>query len=166
VGVPKLPKLGLLQLWGPITLCENFGLRWGLKKSCGPCWELSNDVLHATCTQRNQVDSRILVVGSQIVNLTLGPSFGHNLSFRCPNGWFDPILDIYVSISFQWYKELFNPLGFDPYNCSLNIRESTGTSTPNVGIPLRVWRSIPSHFLALPRACGLLPGLPSWPTTL
>ncbi len=26
-GVPKLPKLGLLQLWVPITSCANLGLR-------------------------------------------------------------------------------------------------------------------------------------------
>ncbi len=30
VGVPKFPKLGLSQLWRPITLCEDFWLRWGL----------------------------------------------------------------------------------------------------------------------------------------
>jgi hypothetical protein len=27
MGVPKFPKLGLLQLWGPITLCANLQLR-------------------------------------------------------------------------------------------------------------------------------------------
>jgi hypothetical protein len=32
--VPKFPKLGLPQLWGLITLCENLQLRWGLKQSC------------------------------------------------------------------------------------------------------------------------------------
>ncbi len=105
------------------------------------------------------------MVGSQIVNLTLGPFFGHNLCFKCPNGSCEPILDIYVSITFQWYK-IFNPLGFDPCNRSLKIRESTGTSTPNVGVPLGVWGSIPSHSLALPGACGLTPKLPSWPATL
>jgi hypothetical protein len=82
---------------------------------------------HATCTQGNRVDSRFLVVESQIVNLTLGPSFGHNLCFRCPNGSCKPILNIYVSIIFQWYRELLNPLGFDPCNLFLNIQKSTGT---------------------------------------
>jgi hypothetical protein len=89
---------------------------------------------HATCTQGNQVDSRLLVVGSQIANLTVGLSFGHNLCFRCLNGWCEPILDIYFSIAFQWHKELFEPLGFDPCNHSLNIRESTG-SPPGLQLP-------------------------------
>jgi hypothetical protein len=33
--------------------------------------ELSNSMSHTTCTQGNQVDSRLFVVGSQIANLTL-----------------------------------------------------------------------------------------------
>jgi hypothetical protein len=35
-------------------------------------------MLHATYTQGNQVDPQFLVVGSQIVILISGPSFGHN----------------------------------------------------------------------------------------
>ncbi len=166
MGIPKLPKLGLLQLWGPITSRADLQLRWGIKQSFSPCWELFSGMSHVTCTQVNWVDSWLLVVGSQIGNLTLGLSFGHNLCFRCPNGWCKLILDIYVSIVFQWYKELFNPLGFDYCNCSLNIWESIGTPTPKVGVPLGVWRPISSHFLALMGACGMTPRLPSWLTTL
>jgi len=143
MGVPKLPKLGLPWLWSPITLCSYLRLRWGLK--CSPRRELSNGMLHTTFTQGNRVNSWHLVVRSQI-----GPSFGHNLCFRCPNGWCKPILDIYVSISFQWYKELFKPLGFDPCNCSLNIRESTETPILKVEAPLGVLGFIPSHFPSLP----------------
>jgi hypothetical protein len=106
------------------------------------------------------------MVESQTTNSIHGPSFGHNLSFRCPNGWCKPILDIYVLRDFPWYKKLFNPLSFDPYNCLLKIWKSTRTPTPNVGVPVGLWRSIPSHSLALPRACGMTPGLPSWPATL
>ncbi len=149
VGVPKLPKLRLSRLWGPITLCANLRLRWGLKQSCSPCWKLFNNILHATYMQGNIVDSRLLVVGSQIINLTPGLSFGHNLCFRCPNGWCEPILDIYVSIDFQWHKKLLKPLGFDLCNRSLNIRESTGTPTPKVEAPLGVCGFIPSHFPSL-----------------
>jgi hypothetical protein len=79
VGVPKFPKLGLLQLWRPITLCANLWLRWGLKQSSSPCQQLFNNVWYATCTQGNRGNSRLLVVGSQIGNLTFGLSFGHNL---------------------------------------------------------------------------------------
>jgi hypothetical protein len=45
---------------------------------------------------------------------------------------------MYVSISFQWYKKLLNPFGFDPYNHSLNIQESIGTPIPKVEAPLGV----------------------------
>jgi hypothetical protein len=86
MGVSKLPKLGFPRLCGAITLCADLRSGWGLKKSCSPCWEISTSVSHATCTQGNWVDSRLLVVGSQITNLTLGLSFGHNLCFKCPNG--------------------------------------------------------------------------------
>jgi len=91
---------------------------------------------HATYTQGNRIDSQLLVVGSQTTNLTPDPSFGHNWCFKCPNGSCKPILYIYVSIAFQWYKELLNPLGFDPCNCSLNIRKSTDIPTPKVEAPL------------------------------
>ncbi len=66
-------------------------------------------------------------------------SFGHNLCCRCPNGPCKPILDIYISITFQWYKELFKSRGFGPCNYSMKIRESTGTPTPNMGVHLGVW---------------------------
>jgi len=85
-----------------------------------------------------QGDSQLLVVGSQIATLTPDSSFGHNLCFRCPNGSCEPILDIYVSIIFQWYKELLEPLGFDPCNRSLNIWEFTKTPTPKVEAPLEM----------------------------
>jgi hypothetical protein len=166
VRVPKFPQLGFLQLWGPITLRVDLELKWVLKQSFSPCQDLSNDMLQPTCTQGNQVDSQLLMVGSQIANLTPDSYFGHNLCFRCPNGWCEPILNIYVSISFQWYKELVNPLGFDPCNCSLNIWESTGTQIPKVEIPLGMWGSIPSHSFALPGTCNMILGLPFWPATL
>jgi len=155
-GIPKLPKLKLPRLWGPVPLCVNLWLKWGLKQSCSPRWELSNGMSHATCKQGNWVNSRLLVVGSQIANLTPDFSFGHNLCFRCWNGSCEPILDIYVSITFQWYKKLLKPLVFDPCNCSLNIWESTKTPTPKMEAPLGMWGFIPSHFPSLP---GFLLGL-------
>jgi hypothetical protein len=94
LGTSKLPKLGLLQLWGPITLCANLWLGWGLKQGCSPHWELSNGMPHDTCMQGNQVDFWLLVVGSQVANLTPDLSFGHNLCFRCRNGSCEPILYI------------------------------------------------------------------------
>ncbi len=82
VGVPKFPKLGLPQLWGPITLCKDLRLRWGLKQSCSPCQELLKNMWHITCKQINRGDSWLLMIKSQIGNLTPGLSFGHNLCFK------------------------------------------------------------------------------------
>ncbi len=61
-------------------------------------------------------------------------------------------LDIYVSKAFQWYKELFNPMIFDPCNHPLKFRKSIWTPIPKVGVHLGVWGFIPSHSLAFPRA--------------
>ncbi len=156
MGIAKFPKLGLPRLWGPITLCASFWLRWGLKKSCSPHPEFSNSILHAMCTQGNRVDSWLLMVESQIANLIPGLSFGHNLCFKCPNRSCEPILYIYVSLAFQWYKELFNPLGFDPYNCSLKIQESIKTPNSQSGSSLG---SVKVHSLTL----SFTPGLPLGP---
>jgi hypothetical protein len=79
---------------------------------------------HTTCNLGNRGDSQLLVLKSQIVNLTFGPSFGHNLCFKCSNGSCEPISDIYVPTSFQWYKARLNPLSFYPCNRSLKIWES------------------------------------------
>jgi len=166
MGISKFPKLGLLRLSSPIILCVDLRLKWGLKQNCNPHQNLFNSMLHATCTQGNQVDSWLLVVGSQIGNLTPGPSFGHNLCFKCLNGSCELISDIYVLRAFQWYKELLNPLSFDPYNCPLKIWESIKTSTPKVKTPLGMWGFIPSHSLTLPGACNVVPELPFWPATL
>jgi hypothetical protein len=92
-----------------------------------------------------------------------GPSFGHNLCFRCPNEHCEPILDIYVLRAFQWYKERQRPLSFDPSNCSLKSRESTGTPSPKVGVALGVWGFTPSHFPTLPGVCDVTLGLPLGP---
>jgi len=165
MGVPKLSKLGLSWLWGAITLRADLSLRWSLKQSYSPCWELSNRMLHIIYMHRNRVDSWLLVVGSQIANLTLGLSFGHNLCFRSPNGQCEPILDINIPRAFQWYKELLKPLSFDPCNCPLKIWESTGTPTPKVELPwgVRVHSLTPSH---TPRSMLCDSRLPSWLATL
>jgi hypothetical protein len=170
-GNPKIPTTrilitGIPVTLRPITLHANLQLRWGLKQSCNPHWEFFNSISYTTCTQGNWGDSQLLMVGSQIVNLTPGFSFGYNLCAKCSNGSREPILDIYVPRAFQWYNELFNPMGFDPSNCSLKIQKSTGTPSPKVGAHLGVWRFIPSHSLALLGAWNVTLELPSWPTPL
>ncbi len=142
------PK-GSPGLWSPRTLRANLGSRCGLKQSCRYRRDLSNGMSHVLCSQVFRVDSRLLVVRSQTGSSTPGPSFGHNLCYRCLNEQCEPILDIYASRAFHWYKEHHNSLRFDPCNRSLKFRESTETPSPQVGVALGVWVFTPSHSLAL-----------------
>jgi hypothetical protein len=79
----------------------------------------------ATYTQVNQGDSQLLVVGSQIGTLTPSPSLCYNLCLKYLNGMCEPILDIYAPRTF--HEKIFNLMSFDPYDCSLKIRESIGS---------------------------------------
>jgi len=90
------------------------------------------------------------VVESQTANLIPSLFFGHILCFKCPNVSWNLILDIFVSIDFQWYKKLFNPLCFNPYNRSLKIWESTETPNSQSGGSFRSVRVHSSHFPSLP----------------
>jgi hypothetical protein len=155
VGVSKSRQLGLPQLWSPITLRADLGLRCSLKQSCSSCRELSNGMFHVVCKQVNRVDSWLFQIG----NLSPGPSFGHNLCFKCPNEQCEPILDIYIPRAFQWCKERHNSLSFDSWNHSLKFQKSTGTPFPKVGVALGVWGFTPSHFPTLLAVCDVTPGL-------
>jgi hypothetical protein len=166
VRVPKFPQLGFLRLWGRIISRSDLWLQWGLKQSYSPHQELSKAMLHATCTQGNWVDSWLLVVGSQIGSLTPNLSFDHNLCFKCPSGQCEPILGIYVSIDFQWYKGLFKLMGFDPCNCALNIQESIWDSNSQHGSSLGSVRVHSLTLFALSGACEVIPRSPSWLATL
>jgi hypothetical protein len=77
-----------------------------------------------------------------INSLTSDLSSGHNLCFEYPSGSYKPILDIEIPRTFQWYKELFNPMSFDHCDYPLKIRESIEILTPKVGAHLRVWGSL------------------------
>jgi hypothetical protein len=59
------------------------------------------------------------MVESQIDNLTHDLFLSHNSCFKYPNGSFEPILDIYISRIFQWYKELFQSNEFWPFAITL-----------------------------------------------
>jgi hypothetical protein len=101
-GVPKLSRNH--PGWSPRTLeahNSEIGSRRGLNQTCSPRRDLSNDVWHSQFGLREEVDSRLLVVGSQIASLTPDPSFAHNLGDRCPNSQCEGIFDIYASRPFQ-----------------------------------------------------------------
>jgi hypothetical protein len=98
---PEIVPIGVPGLWELITLDSRIRSRRGLNQSCSPRQDLSKAVSHSQIGCREEVDSRILVVGSQTGNLTPGPSFAHNLSYRCPNDQCEAIFDICASRPFQ-----------------------------------------------------------------
>jgi hypothetical protein len=137
---PEIVPAGLPELWTAITPDCRVGSRRGLNQSCSPRRDLFNAMLHTQIGCREEVDSRRLVVGSQTINLTPGPSFAHNLGCRCPNYQCEGIFDIYVSRPFQWHQEHPNARCFAPCCRALNIRESRRTPNPNFS---KCWASPP-----------------------
>jgi len=103
-GVSKLSRVRLPGLWTLISPSSNLQLEWGPNQSYSSPQELSNTLSQSFCRRREEVDSWLLVIGSQTANLTPGPSFAHNLGYRCLNGLCEAILDIYTSRPFHWYK--------------------------------------------------------------
>jgi hypothetical protein len=130
-GISKLSRVGLPRLWTLVSPGSDLRLEWGLNQSCSSLWELSNALSHSICRRQEEVDSRLLVVGSQTGSLTPGPSFARNLGCRCLNGSCKAILDIYTSRPFHWYKEHPNARCFDPCNRALSFRESRRTPSPH-----------------------------------
>jgi hypothetical protein len=128
---PEIVPAGLSELWIAITLDCRVGSQRGLNQSCSPCRDLFNAMLHSRIWHREEVDSWLLVVGSQTASLTPGPSFAHNLGCKCPNDQCEAIFDIYVSRPFQWHQEHSNARCFAPCCRAINIRESRRTPNPN-----------------------------------
>jgi hypothetical protein len=128
-------------------------------QSCSPHWKLSNGMWHATYTQGNWGNYQLLMVESQIANLTPSHSFGHNLCFKCPNESCKPILDIYVLRSLWWYKEFFNLMGSDPLQSFFKDSEVHRDSNSQSGSSLG---SVRVHSFTL----SYTPGLPFWPAPL
>jgi hypothetical protein len=137
---PEIVPVRVSGLWELITPDSRIRSQRGLNQSFSPRQDLSNAVSHSQIECREEVDSRLLVVGSQIANLTPGPSFSHNLGYRCPNDQCEAIFDIYASRPFQWHQEHPNARCFAPCCRALNIRESRRTPTPNFS---KCWASPP-----------------------
>ncbi len=98
---PETVPVGVLGLWELITPECRVRSRRGLNQSCNPRRDLSNAMSHSQIGCWEEVDSRLLAVGSQIASLTPGPSFAHNLGCICPKDQCEVIFDIYVSRTFQ-----------------------------------------------------------------
>jgi hypothetical protein len=129
---PKIVLVGVLGLWELITPDCRIWSQQGLNQSYSSPPELSNVVSHSRIWCREEVDSRLLVVGSQTASLTLGPSFAHNLGCRCPNDQCEAILDIYALRPFQWHQEHLNARCFGPFYWNLKIQESQRTRSPQL----------------------------------
>jgi hypothetical protein len=129
---PEIVPGGVSGLWELITPDCEIGSRRGLNRTCSPRRDLSNDVSHSQFGLREEVDSRLLVVGSQTATLTPGLSFAHNLGDRCPNAQCEGIFHIYASRPFQWHQEHPNARCFGSCCWALNIRESRRTPSPQL----------------------------------
>jgi hypothetical protein len=104
---PEIVSGGVPRLWELITPdCEVWSRR-GLNQTCSSRRDLFNDVSHSQFGGREEVDSRLLVVGSQTASLTPGPSFAHNLGCRCPNDQCEAIFYIYASRPRTLQSEVF-----------------------------------------------------------
>ncbi len=128
---PESVPGGVPGLWELITLDFEVWSRQGLNQTCSPRRDLSNYISHFQFGGREEVDSRLLVVGSQIASLTPGPSFAHNLGYRCSNDQCEAILYIYASRPFQWHQEHLNARCFGPCCRAMNIWESRRTPNPH-----------------------------------
>jgi hypothetical protein len=122
--------------WSPGTLGAHNSRLQSLiatksNQTCSARRDLCNDVSHSQFGGREEVDSWLLVVGSQIASLTPSLSFAHNLGYRCPNGQCEAIFDIYASRPFQWHQEYLNARCFGPFCRTLNFRESRRTPNPH-----------------------------------
>jgi hypothetical protein len=129
---PEIVPVQVPGLWELITPDCIVWSQQGLNQSCSPRRDLSNAVSHSRFGGRDEVDSRLLMVGSQTASLTPGPSFAHNLGCRCPNDQCEAIFDIYASRPFQWHQEHINARCFGPCCRTLNIQESRRTPNPQL----------------------------------
>jgi hypothetical protein len=163
LGFPTFSKLGLAHLWRPITSSTNLRLRWSLKKSCSPCWELSNNMSHATCMQINWGDSWLLVVESQIGNLIpshfLAITYVLNIQMDHANPFktsrFQKLSNDIRNFSIQWF--------LTPLIALWRFKSPLG---PKVGVHLGVWGFISSHSPTFSRAWNVILGLHFWPPPL
>jgi hypothetical protein len=97
---PETVPGGVLGLWELITPDCGVWSRQGLNQTCISRRDLFNDVSQSRFEGQEKVDSWLLVIGSQTDNLTPGPSFAHNLGYRCSNGQCEAIFYIYASRPF------------------------------------------------------------------
>ncbi len=151
-------------LWELITPDCDVWSRRGLNQTCSPRRDLSNDISHTRFGGREEVDSRLLVVGSQIASLTPGPSFSHNLGYRCPNDQCEAIFYIYASRPFQWHQEHLNARCFGPCCRALNIQESRRATNPHFFQVLNFTPTLGQSRVATPKVSWIKEHTPTFPS--
>jgi len=113
-GNPEIVKVGTLMTLG----AYNFSCRPRVEmKSKAKLYALSRAFQWyvASCLHASKSGWFLTFNGRELnCQFDSRPFFGHNLCLKCPNGWCEPILDIYVLISFQWYKKTHQSIGFWP----------------------------------------------------
>jgi hypothetical protein len=124
---PEIVPVGVPGLWEFISPDCQVRLERGLKQCCSSPLELFNAMPHTVIGRREEVDFRLLVVGSQTASLTPSPSFAHNLGCICPNGQCEASLDIYTSRTFQRHQKHPNARCFGPSTWALSFWESRRT---------------------------------------
>jgi len=129
---PETIPVGVPRLWELISPDCQVWSRRGLNQSYSSLWELSNAMLHSWFGFREEVDSRLLVVGNQTASLTPGPSFAHNLGYKCPSDQCEAILDIYTSRPFQRHQE--NPNARPFWTSTLQDLSNDIKKTPMQGV--------------------------------
>ncbi len=166
MGISKFPQLGLLRFWGRIIPMQT-----------SDCNDVQSKVVAfvnnfpTVCRRlptRNGIGSNfwLLMVGSQTASLTSGLSFDHKLCYKYSNGQCEPILDIFTSIDFQWYKELFKAMTFYPCNRVLKIRDSIRDFNSQHGSSFGSVRVHAFTLFALPGVCDVAPRSLSSPAPL
>jgi len=120
-------------------------------------------MVHTTCTQGNEGNSRLLVVGIKLpiwfptlhlaITYVLNTQMGHASPF-------------YTSMFHELFndvKNFFNSMSFDPCNRPLKIRDSIGCllglQLPKCELTWELWGFIPSHSPTLLGAWNVTPRL-------
>jgi hypothetical protein len=100
LGSPKIGTLVVSKLWTIIFLSNQVFFENARAISYIPQKDLSNNIYHAPIEPHLTLAFKGFVVGSQIFNLILTPSFDHNSCKLGLNEQFEGILSIYVSKPF------------------------------------------------------------------
>jgi hypothetical protein len=113
IGSPEIPTTRNLMTFG----AHNFACRPPIEmRSEEKLYPLSRSFQrYVACHLNERKSGWFLTFSGRESNyqFDFGPAFGYHLCVKCPNGSCEPILDIYVPRSFQWYKKILHPMGFD-----------------------------------------------------